>query len=779
MYKRPFFVLWIGFIVGVLLEYNLDIDYRIYYYGGIITLFIGSMLLILKKKMSFVILCFFIIMGGYFFKSDYKLDYSNKKENIAIVEKVRKEEEYFSSYILKKDNKNYLLLNIYGNKKLDIGNIVEIKGELETIPKNTNNNLFNLKNYYKSQYVHKKTNLKDRDIEIIKTEKSFYKKNDEFKKYVEKNIDKGIQTKEKTVLKAMITGDKSYIEEEYLDKIRGLGIGHILAISGFHIGLLYGGIYFLLFKILKLNKRIAQIISISSIWLYIGVIEFPVSAVRAGLFISLFILSKLLEMRFDPLNTTGFIGLVLLLYKPLYILDLGYQLSFLGTVFILLGLERNISIYESTFLGMLPINLYYFNNISLFSIVGNLLAVPIISLSFMVSILGIIVSTLSVSISNILYFISEIFLKLFNLIIEVLSHFNLEIVSNTDILLLIGLYIIILIYLKIINIKIFPKKLLKIILIYILIANSIYFFKEENTTKISFLDVGQGDAIIIDINSKIYIIDTGGNMFGNREIGNEIVLPYLEKNKSTNVNKIFISHFHEDHGEGYVQIADKLEVSELILGYENDENPLYRDILEVSKNENILVNTIEEKVKIRVDRNNIFYIYPPKKRFKEDKNENNRSMVILLESFGKKILFTGDIEEVVEREFLKEKDLKDVDIIKVPHHGSKTSSSEIFLDYVEPKLGVIQVGKNSFGHPNSDIIERYKERKIDLMRTDIDGEINITIGRRDFYVNRYNKEKNVPNVEIEEIYMNMGYSLVVFILTVNYLRKEYEFENRL
>lgn len=779
MYKRPFFVIWISFIIGIFLEYKLNIKEKNYYYLGIIAILIIAILMVSKKKISLVVVVLSIIIGGFLFKADYSLDYSNKKENVALVETVRKEEKEYSSYILKKDNKNYLIINIYGNKKLRVGDIVNIKGELENIPTNTNKKLFNSKDYYKSQYIHKKINLQNRNIQILKRNENIYNKEYEFKKYIEKNINTSIRSKDKVILIAMITGDKSYIEKENLEKIRGIGIAHILAISGFHIGLLYGGVYFFLFKIMRLNKRISQILSITGIWLYIGVIGFPVSAIRAGIFISLFILSKLLEMRFDPLNTTGFIGLIILIYKPLYILDLGYQLSFLGTVFILLGLERNISIYKSIFLGMLPVNLYYFNSVSLFSIIGNLIAVPIISIAFTLTIIGLFISELLGSFANIIYFISEFFLKIFSEIVEILNYFNLEIKSNTDVTLLIGLYIIILIYLKIINIRCFPKKILHVILIYIFIANIVNFRGEENITKINFLDVGQGDSSVIDINGQTYIIDTGGNMFGNREIGKEIVLPYLEKNKSTNIKKIFISHFHEDHGEGYTQIAKEINLEELVIGYKNSKNKLYRDTVEISKRENIEINIVEKNSKIVVDKNNTFYIFPPKGKFKSDKNENNRTMTILLETFGKKILFTGDVEKEVERGLIRENKIENIDIVKIPHHGSKTSSSKAFLDYIKPKIGVIQVGKNSFGHPNSDIIERYKERNTKIFRTDIEGEIEFSIGKNFLDMEKHNSNKKTSYQETEDIMMNIGCSIIVFVLTINYIRKEYEFENRL
>ena len=275
------------------------------------------------------------------------------------------------------------------------------------------------------------------------------------------------------------------------------------------------------------------------------------------------------------------------------------------------------------------------------------------------------------------------------------------------------------------------NKIKRILILASIILTIINFIPKN--LKIHFIDVGQGDStLIITPHNKTILIDGGGSSNSDYDVGKNTLLPYILDRGIKKIDIIIISHFDDDHVGGLFYILKEIKVEKVIIGkqFENCEN--YEKFMEIVKEKNIKVIEVKSGNRIKIEKNlYIDILWPTDKEITENVLNNN-ALVFKLNYKDFSILFTGDIEEVAEKKILKlysksEKILK-ADILKVAHHGSKTSSTEEFLDLVKPKIALIGVGKNNkFGHPNEEILERLEDLNCKIFRTDLNGEISIVI----------------------------------------------------
>lgn len=225
------------------------------------------------------------------------------------------------------------------------------------------------------------------------------------------------------------------------------------------------------------------------------------------------------------------------------------------------------------------------------------------------------------------------------------------------------------------------------------------------------IDVGQGDCslIITPMNKKI-LIDSGGSE--NYDVGKNILFPYLLDKGVTQIDYIIISHFDTDHCKGFEYVMNNLKVKNAIISKQAEDSENYKEFLKIAKKRKINLIVVDIGDKISIEKDICFYVlWPDSKNFISENALNNNSIVCKLIYKNFSILFTGDIEKIAEEGILKKYDsnlniLKST-ILKVAHHGSKSSSIEELLSKVKPKIALIGVGENNkFGHPNDNVLER-------------------------------------------------------------------------
>lgn len=384
-----------------------------------------------------------------------------------------------------------------------------------------------------------------------------------------------------------------------------------------------------------------------------------------------------------------------------------------------------------------PIMIYNFNTISLSFFIPNIL------ISFIIGpclFLGYICLLLPTNIGILFAKIEEVLVKIIFLISDICSKLPFSnIYIKTPNIVVIIFYYLILFYAVYIfskgkksfikDIKRFkiPIKLRKILIIYLAIIVSFNTNLNHNL-KIYFVDVGQGDStVIVTPNGKKIIID------GGEETEGKMLLSYLLDRGITKIDYMIFSHFDSDHCGGLLYIMEELKVNVAVISEQGETSDNYERFKQIVKEKNIKVLKVNMGDRIEVE-NDIYFdiLWPNRECLISDNVLNNNSIVCKLYYNGFSMLFTGDIEEMAERQLLNNYRnnliVLNSTILKVGHHGSKTSSIQNFIDVVNPYIALIGVGKNNkFGHPSNEVLERLQESKAKIFRTDIDGEIRIYI----------------------------------------------------
>lgn len=540
----------------------------------------------------------------------------------------------------------------------------------------------------------------------------------------------------------------------------------MLAVSGSHITYIISA-----FSILmeKKNKRITKILTIIFLIFFMALTGFTASVVRASIMGILILTSGLVHRKSDTINNLGISSLIILICNPYTIIDAGFWLSFAGTMGIIL-LEEPINSYFQKFkickiksiswiinsftitfaanIIIIPIMAYMFSTFSMTFWISNILAAPVMEF---VTIYGFLIYFISIFLLPLAKFLGIILNFSLNSLIKIAEITSLipgsSIYIKTPYLLECIIYYLILFLIfnwkrikeKLENNKILEKikknsyKYISIILISIILTNTISnkIFQE---IKIYFVDVGQGDSTLIQtIEGKNILIDGGGSEFGSFDVGESILLPYLLDRRITTIDYLMISHFDSDHIGGVFAILENLKVKNIIISKQGETSENLKKFYEITNNKGIRTIIVKKGDIVEIDKYSHFEILFPEDNLIEDNILNNNSIVARFNSLNFSILFTGDIEEIAEKrlcELYSGTDKLEAFVLKVAHHGSKTSSTEEFLELVKPKIALIGVGKNNnFGHPNIDVIERLENMGSKIYRTDNCGEIIIRINR--------------------------------------------------
>ena len=253
------------------------------------------------------------------------------------------------------------------------------------------------------------------------------------------------------------------------------------------------------------------------------------------------------------------------------------------------------------------------------------------------------------------------------------------------------------------------------------------------TKYLEVIDVGQGDSFLLHLNNKNILIDTGGKKETKRiktsSIVNNTTIPLLKSLGIKKINYLILSHGDKDHMGESINLVNNYKVDKVIFNC-GSYNYLEKDLIKVLDKKKIkYYSCINE---LNINNNKLYFL-----QTKLYDNENDNSNVIYTEINNNKFLFMGDASITTEKEILKEYNLPNIDVLKVGHHGSKTSSSKEFINEMNPKYSILSVGKdNRYGHPNKEVLKTLKESKI--YRTDQDGSVMFIIKNNKLKMKIYN-----------------------------------------
>ena len=658
---------------------------------------------------------------------------------IVIAEKEPKEyKDLYKVKIVNSKNsaRNGTKLYIRVNKKtnIEVGDMLLINGTYLEPDVARNERGFNYKEYLKTLEIygtveinHYKVIKKGRINKLI-----LYTAR--LKEILKSNISKVIKKAEnKNLLIAMILGDTEDLSEELKTDFLNSNLYHILSVSGGQVSNIIIGIT-ILFRLLKIHKKIMDILCVVILIEFMFLTGLTASIIRACIMCIISLISGLIIRRYDIANSLGISLLIILINNPFAINSLSVLLSYFGFLgIIVLGsftikevnkvIKNNILRYilnivissVAAQIFIFPIILYIFGTISLTFIFSNLLIIP---LSTVITIIGLLIMICPLQIFgfveplieltiNIVGFFSNIGISKIYCIIP-----NIKEIITYYVMSLYLYYMLRRDYIY--KIKHFFRKYKKILVLILLLCIGISFIY-KNIPKdlyINFIDVGQGDSTLIttQFNKKI-LIDGGGSEFGSTfDVGEKTLLPYLLKKKIHKLDYVIISHFDSDHVGGILTILEELNVKQVLIPKQVEYSENYNKFLDIIKKRNIKVKIVGEGNTINIDKNTYLDILWPEEKQITDNVLNNNSLIVRLCYKNFKMLFTGDIEEIAEQKLLQKYEKTEkltADILKVAHHGSKSSSIAEFLEKVNPRIALIGVGKNNkFGHPNAGVLDR-------------------------------------------------------------------------
>lgn len=720
------------------------------YFGSIAFLSIPIaiiILLITKNKKIIVILICLIISIGYvsILENKYsKISDMPIKEMVTIISDIQ-EKEYKKVCTAKivRNNKK-ILINIKMSQdipSIKYGDSLYIEGEFKQPEEARNYKGYNYKQYLKTKKIIGTVELEK--AKILKSSNGSFIHN--IQKYIKDTINGTLTDEEGNLLLAILLGDKDKLSEDIQESFKTSNLSHMLAVSGAHVSYIILGLTYVLQNSI-IGKKNGKIVCIIFLLVFMAITNFTPSVTRACIMAVLTLFSGIIYRKSDVYTNISVAALITLIFNPYNLLDLGFQLSYGGTIGIIIFIKRIqekksnskvinyikqmalVSIYANIII--IPIMMYHFNTVSFTFIISNIMASPILGIIVITGFLFIITSITVKPLTSLIAIFIKPILSILIKISQICSKlpFSNILVVTPYMFNVISYYAIILYCIK--SKKNNKCKIIICLLIVLILINFIiYIFPQK--LRIFFIDVGQGDStLIITPDKKTVLIDGGGS--DSFDVGEKVLLPYLLDRRILKVDYVLISHFDTDHCGGILTIMEKVKVKNIIISEQAEHSENYERFKKLMIHKKIRLIEVKKGDKIKIGRYSEFKILFPTSRLLSENPLNNNSIVAQFNYNNFKMLFTGDIEKLAEQQILKtEKAEIRADILKVAHHGSKTSSIPEFIKAVRPKIALIGVGKNNtFGHPNQQTIKNLENIKCRIYRTDLQGEIIIKIDQK-------------------------------------------------
>ena len=626
-------------------------------------------------------------------------------------------------------------------KGFEYGDSIIFEGFLDTLPQKMNENGFDYSLYYKSKHIFSK--IYSSNVSLSQNEfhdYSPYALGNYVRNFVSKIIDKNYKGDYAAIMKSILTGNKKEFSDDFSKVLTRTGTMRFFYPAFLHVSLFTTLLAFLLSAF---NRRGRDIMTVFLLIIY-AMFNFSGAVfVKLCLMMSLLILFR---MRFGYIYFLDIIGLtaiVMGLVNPLIFFNAGFVMSMLSTVLIYYffdSVEKRLNFIKVKYIrrmlaigiictiGLMPLSAYYFHGITLMQSVASIIIIPCAAAILILSPVLIIMfcmfgsaPVISQAVSSILFILKRIPYLLDKL------GFTQTTLPKPDILFLIIYMLVIVALVKYIKHKKRDMLIALFAAAALVVPLTVQQAMRLDDTEICFINVGQGDGALIraPYRYNILIDGGGGNAYADYNPGETLFLEYLMSEGITRIDSAFVSHYHKDHVQGIIAAIENIRVKNLFLP-DNMERSEWRIKLEKAAHEhNTAIHYISEETLLTYNNGMTLRIIPPAKKAAVSDNENDTSYVCRIEYGDFSAIFTGDMTTFAEKCLIETNKAEEADLLKVAHHGSKTSTSEEWLDKINPKYSVISVGeKNTYALPNKEVTERLKNTV--LYRTDLDGDIRFT-----------------------------------------------------
>lgn len=776
MIKRPILLHIIFLMFGILFGYGLnDLGMSI-----IVVIIVFMTLLLSQRKMKKTNSSSeikFLLWGGFVFfvigifqftvlnrSYEDKFNNYNKKdiEVYGFVNSQGEEKEKSQSFIFNvekiKDqgyvegreilDKGKIILYVSNDGKrmnIEYGQRLWVKGSFEKPRPRSNPDGFDYSLYLKSTGISGTLFSKTYDVKFLDGNHGSYifKLGYTIRNYIVAIVEKNFSPEQAGLLCGVLIGYTDGLSKPIQQAFSSAGLSHIMAVSGANVVFIILPFVYL-FKLLGLRRLYSNIILIAILSLFITITGFQPSVLRAVLMADIVLIGQILKRESDFFSGIAFAAMLLLIYNPFTIFDAGFLLSFGATISLVMFYTPIKALVRPKYLpeifkdilagtiaaqiGVLPVTLVYFNTLGIISIITNILVVPLTGLITILGFLLIFISKIAFIETFLASFIN-LLLTFILIVTKIAGNFEysvLHVATPSIIMVVFYLAFVITLYVRPTIIQTYKYKIIIGLLLYSLVSFSITIFFGK--LEIVYLDVGQGDATFVRTATGRTILIDGGGLVGGGESdkGETVVMPFLYKYGGGSLDLMISTHPDADHSAGLMTVLKKYNVKSFLAPYEAKE---YVNIDKLLLEKNVKKKIVNQGENIKVDAQTSIEFFNPLKNEgvadsgSQDNWINGKSICFKLKYKNNSFLFCGDIPEETETMLLKKKlDLKS-DIIKAAHHGAKSSTSQNFIDVASPKVAIISTGKNMYGHPSPETIERLKNSQVQILRTDYNGAI--------------------------------------------------------
>ncbi|TRM12761.1 DNA internalization-related competence protein ComEC/Rec2 [Lentibacillus cibarius] len=635
---------------------------------------------------------------------------------------------------------NDFFVTYFGDERdglhLKYGASCRIAGTPETPDAARNPGQFDYRNYLASQGIFYQVIINDSEA-ITCTGSSFMQNIYQLRSDMIQYVQQHLSPQTAAWLNALVLGDDTEIDEETKELFQRWNLTHLLAISGLHVGLVVGLLYMLLVKYAGATREKAQWTVIVFLPIYALLAGGEASVLRASAMVLLFMATGKWGWKLSVVDVLSIVFMLLICFDPYIVYQVGFQLSFCVTFGLLLSkdwlLQTNSSFFtvlKISFISqmmILPLQVEYFFTFQPLSILLNTVIVPyftlfVIPLMFTMLLLAPVAGFINPLLDMLFVTIHD----LFKIVIQMTDEIAYDpmVIGSFPLLATVLYYVCFVVFMA----KAESKKQKEafawgcsLVLLVMLIIIKPYLSPDG---KVTMLDIGQGDAFVVELPYRkgVILIDAGAPVnFGGKKPSNnvykQIIRPYLRSQGIAKIDSIFLSHADTDHMGSFPYILADMPVKHVVVSdYYTFANP----VLEALKNNevNIVRTGLGDKLTIE---DGVFHVLSPNK---DSQSKNENSLVLYTELGGKTWLFTGDIGRETEKEIIRLYPDLTIDVLKVAHHGSRTSTGSDFLQEIHPVYGLISAGVNNmYSHPHRDVLQSLQFEEVNIYRTDKHGAV--------------------------------------------------------
>ena len=740
--KRPVFIILIYYIAGIIAGRYLKADAALFVAMVITTL----LLFRLKRKRVLFALPVFMVLGFALTSLSIGEDVVLADTNITISGVVKditiSENGTYRIDITTDDGAVRVMA--YEDENLNTGDIIEVSGKAKIPEKPSNPGAFDDYTYMKMKGL-KYRLYADNIIKTGKKDMGYFSAIVKLRNTLNESIDRVYNDENSALIKALVTGDKSYISDETRTLYTDGGAIHLLCVSGLHVGIIAGIIFFIINRISNKARLLSALLVSAILFVYMIFIGSAPSVVRAVIMASLMFMAKPVGRKSDGLNNMFIAAFLILLGNPLLLFNSGFLLSFATVTGIVLSItKRNengkdnyfADILKTSFFATifaLPITAYYFYSVSVAGVLTNLVVLPLTPVVVISGIVSAVMGVFGTTLGVVAALPAVAVLKVYDIVLNAVSTISLlnGITGRPSVFMCVIYYAVLILLIKGDKRKTVVKSAIVLCLTVMAAVPVADRFVLKNV-EVVFLDVGQGDcAVITDYKNNTYVVDTGGNWYYDEDenTGSRYVYPYLQYKGTEEIDILFISHPDYDHAMGSLELMDKCTISKIVFAdFDYTENELYNRIIEKANDKNVEITYVSEGDKV-IEDDLIFECMYPQKGMEGDDNEGSMVLKFTYKDFS--VLFTGDLG-IAQEVNLMDNNIE-ADVLKVAHHGSAYSTSKDFIDAVNCDIAVIPAGKNNiYGHPTEEVLERLEGKEVFV--TGYDGAVTVKTNGKDYNV---------------------------------------------